>query len=302
MAGSPWRQALTKTNLPSPKGLFYGTQFVLGAVGLATLGYNCVYTVSGGEKAVLFSRYSGVIDHVYGEGWHFKIPWLHQPQIFNIRTRPTKIPSITGSKDLQMINITLRVLTKPQWESLPWIYKRLGHDFDQKVLPSIVNEVLKGVVARFNAGQLITERELISNMIQERLKERAREFRLELDDVSITDLTFSNEYTAAVEAKQVAQQEAERAKFIVEKAQQDKRSVIIKAQGDAQSAKMISEAIRNNPVFLELRKIEAARAIAATLARSHNKVYLNSDNLMFHLLTVLDLPADQKNLLAAKHA
>jgi len=265
-------------------------QFVVGAVGLAALGYNSVYTVSGGEKAVLFSRYSGVVNQVYGEGWHLKIPWLHQPQIYNVRTRPTSIPSVTGSKDLQMVSITLRVLTKPHWESLPKIYKRLGHDYDQRVLPSIVNEVLKGVVARFNAGQLITERELVSSMIQDRLKERAREFYLELDDVSITHLSFGAEYTAAVEAKQVAQQEAERAKFIVEKAQQDKRSIIIKAQGDAQSAKMISDAIKSNPLFLELRKIEAARAIAGTIARSNNRVYLNSDSLMFNLLTALNLP------------
>jgi len=280
--------ALTKSNLPSSKGFWYGIQFTAGAVALAGLGYNSVYTVSGGEKAVLFSRYSGVGKQVYGEGWHLKVPWLHQPQIFNVRTRPTTIPSVTGSKDLQMVSITLRVLTKPRWEKLAKIYKRLGHDYDQRILPSIVNEVLKGVVARFNAGQLITERELVSSMIQDRLKERADEFFLELDDVSITHLSFGAEYTAAVEAKQVAQQEAERAKFIVEKAQQDKRSIVIKAEGDAQSAKLISDAIKSNPYFLELRRIEAAKAIAATIARSNNKVYLSSDTLMFNLLSTLN--------------
>jgi len=278
----------------SGKSLGYGVGAVVAALGASSLAYNSVYTVSGGEKAIIFSRWSGVLPEVRGEGMHLKIPWLHIPHIFNVRTRPTNIASVTGSKDLQMVNITLRVLTKPHWEALPKIYKRLGHDYDLRVLPSIVNEVLKGVVARFNAGQLITERELISNMIQERLRERAGEFFLDLDDVSITHLTFGAEYTAAVEAKQVAQQEAERAKFIVEKAQQDKRSIVIKAHGDAQSAKMISEAIRKNPLFLELRKIEAARAIASTLARSHNRVYLNSENLMFNLLTSMDLTPKQQ--------
>jgi len=214
---SPFASALTKSGLPSPKNLWAGFGFTFGAVALAGIGYSTVYTVSGGEKAILFSRYNGVGKQVYGEGWHLKIPWLEQPQIFNVRTRPTTIPSVTGSKDLQMVSITLRVLTKPRWEKLAKIYKRLGHDYDQRVLPSIVNEVLKGVVARFNAGQLITERELVSGMIQDRLKERADDFFLELDDVSITHLSFGAEYTAAIEAKQVAQQEAERAKFIVEK-------------------------------------------------------------------------------------
>jgi len=121
-------------------------------------------------------------------------------------------------------------------------------------------------------------------MIQDRLRERAADFFIDLDDVSITHLSFGREYTAAIEAKQVAQQEAERAKFIVEKAQQDKRSIIIRAEGDAESARMISEAIQSNPYYLELKTIEAARDIAQSLANSQNKVYLSSDMLMFNLL------------------
>jgi prohibitin 2 len=101
--------------------------------------------------------------------------------------------------------------------------------------------------------------------------------------VSITNLTFSKEYTAAVEAKQVAQQEAERAKFIVEKALQDKQSAIVRAHGEAQSAKMIGDAIQQNPAFLTLRKIEAAREIAATIASSANRVFLNADSLLLNL-------------------
>lgn len=62
------------------------------------------------------------------------------------------------------------------------------------------------------------------------MTERAANFNIELDDVSITSLTFGKEFTAAIEAKQVAAQEAERAKFIVEKAEQDKKSAVIRAQ------------------------------------------------------------------------
>ncbi len=143
----------------------------------------------------------------------------------------------------------------------------------------------KSVVAQFNASQLIVQRELVSKMIQVRLVERAAHFHILLDDVSITNLKFGPEYSAAVEAKQVAQQEAERAKFLVEKAIQDKLSTVVRAEGEAQSAKLLSETIRERPEFLQLRKIEAARDIAHMLAKSSNRIYLSSDSLLLNLAT-----------------
>ena len=83
--------------------------------------------------------------------------------------------------------------------------------------------------------------------------------------------------------EKVAQQEAERARFVVEKAMQDKKSTIIRAQGEAKSAKLIGDAVRDNPGFIELRKLEAARDIAMTVSKSSNRVFLDSHSLMLNV-------------------
>jgi len=255
------------------------------AVGGAVIN-SALYNVDGGHRAVIFDRFTGVKPLVTGEGTHFMIPWVQRPIIYDIRSRPMNVPSVTGSKDLQNVNITLRILYRPRPDQLPNIYTTLGVDYDERVLPSITSEVLKAVVAQFDAGELITQREMLSNKVRTELVTRAEQFGLILDDIAITHLTFGREFTQAVEMKQVAQQEAEKARFLVEKAEQIKQASIISAEGDTEAAELLAKAFaKSGEGLVELRRIETAEDIAMHMAGSRNVVYLPSDQN-----TLLSLP------------
>lgn len=258
---------------------------LFGVGGVGYLGYNSLFTVPGGHRGVVFNRVQGVKSGVYDEGMHFVIPWFEWPIIFETRSRPKELPSLTGTRDLQYVNISLRVLYKPRESALPQILSNFGEDYDRRILPSIMNETLKAVVAQYNAEQLTTQREEVSLLVRRNLTERADDFNIMIEDCSITHLSFGPEYTRAVEAKQVAQQEAERAKYLVEMAVQEKRSKVIAAQGEAKAAQLIGDSMKKNPAFAELRRIEAAREIATAVAQSPNRVYLNSDSLLINLMT-----------------
>ncbi|CAJ0638113.1 12746_t:CDS:10 [Entrophospora sp. SA101] len=159
-------------------------------------------TVDDGHRAIKYTRLSGVKREVYNEGAHFMLPWFESPIVYDVGAKPRSVASLTGTRELSTI------------------YRTLGTYYDESVLLSIVNEVLKSVVAQFNVSQLITT------------------------------------IYSIVEAKQIAQQEAQRTFFVVERAKQENQSIIIKAEDETKSAELIGEAIKNKPGFTELEKLK----------------------------------------------
>lgn len=259
----------------------------LGATGL--LASTSLYNVNPGHRAIIYDHVRGVRDKIYGEGSHFRVPILQRPILMDVRSRPLVLTSFTGTKDLQQVNVSLRILSRPDETKLKDMYRLIGTDYSERILPSIGNEVLKAVVAQYNADQLLALRDKISAAIRLSLKERAQDYFIILDDVSITHLAFSPDFAAAIEHKEVAYQQAETAKFVVQQAEQEKKAQIIQSEGDAEAAQMISDALsKHGRGLIEVRKIETAQHIANQLAKAPNVTYMPSGNNM--LLQVPNSP------------
>lgn len=195
--------------------------------------------------------------------------------IINLTLAPSishcPVPTFMSVLDLQNVNLSLRVLFHPSTTNLADLYRQLGVDYEERVLPSIGNEVLKAVVAQYDAAELLTLRDHVSRNIRDALEKRANEFNIIVDDVSITHLNFSKDFSKAIEDKQVAEQNAERAKFVVMKAEQEKEALIIRSEGDAQAAQLVSDALaKAGKGLIELRRIETAVHVRHRYTRRHS--------------------------------
>jgi len=242
---------------------------------------NFFFTVDAGHRGIVFDRFfDGVKPTIYDEGVHFIIPFQQSPIIFETRSKPKTVTSMTGSKDLQTVDVALRVLYRPMAELLPNIYNSYGLNYDERILPSIVTEVLKAEIAKYDAVQLLAQREKISAEIKDEVERRCKEFGIMMDDVALIHLGFGKEFSNAIEYKQAAQQQAERQKFIVQENEEKKRAAIIRSEGEAEAAKLIAEAVlKYGDALVEVKRMDTAKQIVENMTKNPNITYIPSNTM-----------------------
>lgn len=169
------------------------------------------------------------------------------PITFRTKVKNFDVTASTPNRDLQLVNIAARVVYKPDKSRLHTIYTELGPQYDKKVLNTIVSEIVRGVVAQFNAQQLNSSRDQVSSQMKYVLQQRAFPYGIIVDEFAISSINFSPEYQSAVENKQIAIQQALEAAYQVDQAKQTSKSIVIQAQADAENIKAIGKSVLNNP-------------------------------------------------------
>lgn len=238
-----------------------GLLVILGLV--AILAMNSVTVVDAGTRGVL--KTFGEVTDVYGEGLHFRMPFITSVVHVNVRTQRLESASTAASRDLQNVTTQVVLNYRPNPEQVGELIRSIGIGYTDVVIDPAVQESVKAATAQFTAEQLITQRPQVSNTIRDVLVERLGPSGIEVEALSITEFNFSEEFSRAIEAKQVAEQDVLRAERELQSAQVQARQQVAQAEAAAEArlatARAEAESLRLqreviSPELLQLRYIE----------------------------------------------
>ncbi|MBR7070903.1 MAG: prohibitin family protein [Clostridia bacterium] len=187
-----------------------------------------------GSVAIVSPGHTGVVvtlgkvsPDVLQEGVHIKIPLVQRVVKIDNRIRKLDVETEAFSKDLQTVSTRLAVNYRVDTSKSYSIYKNIGADYENVLVTPAVNEVLKAITAKYTAEESVTNRALISDGLVTGLNEKLNDIGLYVTDVNIIDFDFTEAFIAAIEEKQVAQQQ-------LLKAETEKQTKITNAQAAAE--------------------------------------------------------------------
>jgi prohibitin 2 len=249
---------------------------VIGIIIIAFLVTNSVKIVDAGNRGVLLNFGAVDVSRSLNEGIHFVVPVRDNVVQMEVRTQRITEDAASASGDLQDVRTQVALNYHLDPDNSQNVYKNLGLDYANRVIVPAIQESVKQVTARFNAEELITQRESVKTEIEQQIRARLAAYNIVVDAISITEFEFSPEFVRAVEAKVAAQQRALQAqnelrRIEIEAQQAEARAVgeqqaniaraegvrqanVLQAQGEAQAITTIDWQLRQSPSYLEWLK------------------------------------------------
>lgn len=231
------------------------TAIIVGVLLLA-LFTSSLKTVEAGYSGVK-TRFGKTVDGSLGPGLHFKMPWVERITPVEVREQKMTLDTSASSKDLQTVQSSIVINFHPVADKVDELYNQVGLDYEDRILNPAVEEAVKAVTAAYTAVELISERTLVRNKMEDMLRERLQDNQLVITKFNITNFQFSSAFNDAIENKQTAEQEALRAQNDLVRVKFEADQKIEEARGAAESIKLRAEA-----------EAEAVRLMAAAEAES----------------------------------
>ncbi|MBH8563512.1 prohibitin family protein [Nostoc sp. CENA67] len=222
---------------------------------LITLFLTPFVIVNAGERGVLM-EFGKVQDEILGEGIHVIIPIVNTVEKLSVRVQSQEISAEASSKDLQDVFTDVAL----NWHILPEeanaIFQQIGNEKNviERIINPAVEEVLKAVVAKYTAEEVITKRGEVKLAVDDTLTTRLANYHIAVDDISLVHVHFSQRFGEAVEAKQIAEQEAKQAEFIALKATKEAEAKVNLAKGEAEAHRLLRDGL--TPEILQRQTIE----------------------------------------------
>lgn len=188
----------------------------------------------------------GAVQGVLREGIHVIVPGVNSVVTMETRTQKEESEATAASRDLQVINTKLALNFRIDPDKAADLYRNLGTQYKARIIDPAVQESLKVVTSKYTAEDLIRQRARVKNEVEEEITKRLQAYNILVDPqgLSIVNFDFSPEFNKAIEAKQVAQQEAEKQKWVLQRAELQRQTDVALAQGQSQAARLNAEALR----------------------------------------------------------
>lgn len=211
--------------------------------------------IGAGERGVVLN-FGAVSPSVLGEGLHMRLPIMQKIIKMDVKVQKSQTDAEAASKDLQETFSTIALNFHILPEKVNWIYQKLGADFKERIIDPAVQEVVKAVTAKYTAVEVITQREKVRSEIRELLKQRLMTYNIIVDDFSIVNFKFSNQFTQAIESKQTAEQLALKAQRDLERIKIEAEQKVTQAKAEAEALRLQKENVTAQ--LVKLRQIEAS--------------------------------------------
>jgi regulator of protease activity HflC (stomatin/prohibitin superfamily) len=200
--------------------------------------------IPAGKRGVLM-EFGQVKEVILGEGLHPLIPVVNTVEKLSVRVQKQEIIVQAACQDLQNISIELALNWHLDANKIYLIFQQIGNQnqiIDKIINPSL-SEVIKSVTAQYTAEEMITQRSQVKTEVDTKLRDRLKIYHILMDDLSFLNIHFSDRFQEAVEAKQIAEQEARRAGFIAKKALKKAEAKVNLAKGEAEANRLIQASL-----------------------------------------------------------